>query len=171
MRMPAESKPGTRPCLQQTSNSDFLAVLLYAMIVSSPETLFGQTPTVNPTAAPPAPPAEPDGVTRGGYQDSPVHRTGLPEYRRDRQRRHVRYTGKSCTLARGILDQNSYDAVGRSPGHLFDDLPTSTALGWGGDPNNAMHALRADKNKWYNFQSSFRRDQRVSSTTTCWQIR
>ena len=47
-----------------------LAVLLCAMIASSPETLFAQTPTPNPTA-PPAPPAEPDSVTRGGTRFTP----------------------------------------------------------------------------------------------------
>jgi hypothetical protein len=42
-----------------------LAVLLCAIIVSSPKTLLAQTPAASPT---PAPRAEPDGVTRGGYQ-------------------------------------------------------------------------------------------------------
>ena len=71
-----------------------------AMIVCSPETLFAQTPTATPapvpTASPaPAAPAEPDGITRGGYQIHSVHRTRLPDYRRDRQRRYVRHTGES----------------------------------------------------------------------------
>jgi hypothetical protein len=44
-----------------------------AMIMCSPETLFAQTPTATPvpvpTASPaPAAPAEPDGITLGGYQ-------------------------------------------------------------------------------------------------------
>ena len=42
-------------------------------------------------------------------------------------------------------------------GLLFDDLNLNS-FGWGGDPNNALR-LRADKNKWYNLQGSFRRDQ------------
>jgi hypothetical protein len=42
-------------------------------------------------------------------------------------------------------------------GLLFDGL-TVNSFGWGGDPNNALR-VRADKNKWYNFQGSFRRDQ------------
>jgi hypothetical protein len=45
-------------------------------------------------------------------------------------------------------------------GLLFDDLYLNS-FGWGGDPNNALR-LRADKNKWYNLQSSFRRDQYFS---------
>ena len=41
-------------------------------------------------------------------------------------------------------------------GFLFDDLYLNSS-GWGGDPNNYMR-LHAGKNKWYNLQSSFRRD-------------
>ena len=43
---------------------------------------------------------------------------------------------------------------------LFDDLYLNS-FGWGGDPNNALR-LRADKNKWYNLQANFRRDQNFS---------
>ena len=42
-------------------------------------------------------------------------------------------------------------------GVLFDNLFISS-FGWGGDPDNALR-VRADKDKWYNFQGSFRRDQ------------
>jgi hypothetical protein len=42
-------------------------------------------------------------------------------------------------------------------GLLFDNLYLNS-FGWGGDPNNVLR-LRADKNKWYNLQGSFRRDQ------------
>jgi hypothetical protein len=42
-------------------------------------------------------------------------------------------------------------------GLLFDDLNLNS-FGWGRDPNNALR-LRVDKNKWYNLQGSFRRDQ------------
>ena len=45
-------------------------------------------------------------------------------------------------------------------GMLFDNLYLNS-FGWGGDPNNALR-LRADKNKWYNLQGSFRRDQSFS---------
>ena len=45
-------------------------------------------------------------------------------------------------------------------GMLFDNLYLNSS-GWGGDPNNYLR-LRADKNKWYNLQSSFRRDQNFS---------
>ena len=56
-----------------------------------------------------------------------------------------------------ILDQTlsmqSLDHLGL----LFDNFYLNSA-GWGGDPNNYAR-LRADKNKWYNLQASFRRDQ------------
>src|SRR3984885_15618633 len=42
-------------------------------------------------------------------------------------------------------------------GLLFDNLHLNSS-GWGGEPNNYAR-LRVDKNKWYNLQSSFRRDQ------------
>src|SRR5271156_4914848 len=46
-----------------------IAVLLcaIAMIVGSSEALFAQTPAASPAPAP-VPPAEPDGITSGGYQ-------------------------------------------------------------------------------------------------------
>jgi hypothetical protein len=42
-------------------------------------------------------------------------------------------------------------------GVLFDNLYISS-FGWGGDPNNVAR-VRVSKNKWYNFNGSFRRDQ------------
>jgi hypothetical protein len=42
-------------------------------------------------------------------------------------------------------------------GALFDNLFFSS-FGWGGDPDNAGR-LRVSKNKWYNFNYNFRRDQ------------
>ncbi len=42
-------------------------------------------------------------------------------------------------------------------GVLFDSLFLSS-FGWGGDPENATR-LRISKNKWYNFNGMFRRDQ------------
>src|SRR5579864_7268369 len=42
-------------------------------------------------------------------------------------------------------------------GELFDNLFVSS-FGWGGDPENAGR-FRLSKNKWYNFNVSFRRDR------------
>ena len=46
-------------------------------------------------------------------------------------------------------------------GEFFDSF-FLTSCGWGGDPDNALR-LRADKNKWYSFHGSFRRDRYVSN--------
>jgi hypothetical protein len=59
-----------------------------------------------------------------------------------------------------ILDQTLTMQSVDHQGLLFDNLYLNS-VGWGGDPNNYLR-LRADKNKWYNLQSSFRRDQYFS---------
>ena len=144
-----------------------LAVLVRAMIVcaviimmigSSPETLFAQTPTASPTPAP-APPAEPDGVTRGGYQ---IHQSIELGYRTTDVTGSGDMYDTMVNLQTGprILDQTLTMQSVDHQGLLFDDLYLNS-FGWGGDPNNALR-LRADKNKWYNFQGSFRRDQYFS---------
>jgi hypothetical protein len=136
-----------------------LAALLCAMIVSSPETLFAQTPTANPTA-PPAPPAEPDGMTRGGYQ---IHQSIELGYRSTDVTGSGDMYDTLVNLQTGprFLDQTLTMQSVDHQGLLFDNLYLNS-VGWGGDPNNYMR-LRADKNKWYNLQSSFRRDQYFSN--------
>src|ERR1700691_4435832 len=47
--------------------------------------------------------------------DSPVHRTGLPEYRRYRQWRYVRHARESADRP-AHTRSDAYHAVGRSPG-------------------------------------------------------
>ena len=155
MRMPAERSPAAALVHSKPRIAISLAVLLYAMIVSSPETLFAQTPTVNPPA-PPAPPAEPDGVTRGGYQ---IHQSIELGYRSTDVTGSGDMYDTLVNLQTGprILDQTLTMQSVDHQDLLFDNLYLNS-VGWGGDPNNYAR-LRADKNKWYNFQSSFRRDQ------------
>jgi len=133
-----------------------LAVLLCAMIVSSPETLFAQTPTASPNAAPPA---EPEGVTRGGYL---IHSSGDVGYRSTDVTGSGDMYDTLVNLQGGprIFDQTLSMQSLDHQGLLFDDLYMNS-FGWGGDPNNVLR-LRADKNKWYNFVGSFRRDQNFS---------
>src|ERR1035438_7120487 len=128
------------------------------MIVSSPETLFAQTPTASPTPAP-APSAEPDGVTRSGYQ---IHQSIELGYRTTDATGSGDMYDTMVNLQTGprILDQTLTMQSVDHQGLLFDDLYLNS-FGWGGDPNNALR-LRADKNQWYNFQGSFRRDQYFS---------
>src|SRR3984957_7047174 len=130
-------------------------VCAIAMIVGSPETLFAQTPTASPTPAPVAP-AEPDGMTRGGYQ---IHQSIELGYRTTDVTGSGDMYNTLVNLQTGprILDQTLTMQSGDHQGLLFDNLYLNS-VGWGGDPNNYAR-LRADRNKWYNFQSSFRRDQ------------
>jgi hypothetical protein len=133
-------------------------VLLCAMIVWSSETLFAQTPTASPTPAA-APPAEPDGITSGGYQ---IHSSVELGYRSNDVSGNGDMYDTLVNLQTGprILDQTLTIQSVDHQGLLFDDLYLNS-FGWGGDPNNALR-LRADRNKWYNLQSSFRRDQYFS---------
>jgi hypothetical protein len=126
------------------------------MIVSSPETLFAQTPTASPN---PGPPAEPEGVTGGGYL---IHSSGDVGYRSTDVTGSGDMYDTLVNLQGGprIFDQTLSMQSLDHQGLLFDDL-YMTSFGWGGDPNNALR-LRADKNKWYNFVGSFRRDQNFS---------
>ena len=56
-----------------------------------------------------------------------------------------------------VLDE-TFNARSRDhEGMLFDDLFVSS-FGWGGDPENAAR-VRMSKNRWYDFNMTFRRDQ------------
>ena len=58
-----------------------------------------------------------------------------------------------------LLDQTLSARSLNHQGGLFDNLFLSS-FGWGGDPENASR-LRMSKNKWYNFNVVFRRDQNI----------
>src|SRR5580698_4439157 len=133
-----------------------LVVLLSTVIAGSSGALFAQTSTASPV---PARPAEPDGVISGGYQ---IHQSIELGYRSTDVTGSGDMYDTLVNLQTGprLLDQTlSMQSVDHQ-GLLFDDLYLNS-FGWGGDPNNALR-LRADKNKWYNLQSSFRRDQYFS---------
>ena len=142
-----------------------LAVTLFlcALIVSLPDALFGQTPaasspqgsTASPTAAP-APSAEPEGMTRGGYQ---IHSSIEAGYRTNDVTGSEDMYDTLVNLQTGprLLDQTLTMQSVDHQGLLFDNLYLNSA-GWGGDPNNYLR-LRADKGKLYNLRGSFRRDQ------------
>jgi hypothetical protein len=129
------------------------------MIVSVPAKLFAQAPVATPTpapAVPPAPAAEPDGVIHGGYA---IRSSAEIGYRTNDVTGSGDMYDTLVDLQTGprLLEQSlSMQSVDHQ-GLLFDDLYLNS-FGWGGDPNNALR-LRADKNKWYNLQGSFRRDQ------------
>jgi hypothetical protein len=131
-----------------------LAVLAAVVMVLSPALLFAQAPG----GAPP-PPGEPEGVTSGGYL---IHFSGELGYRSSDVSGSSDMYDTLVNLQSGprFLDETlSMQSVDHQ-GMVFDNLYLNS-FGWGGDPNNALR-LRADKNKWYNLQSSFRRDQSFS---------
>ena len=104
-------------------------------------------------------PVDSDGITSGGYQiHSSIELGG----------RAVGVSGSGdmydtlVNLQTGprFLDETLSMQSLDHQGFFFDDLYLNS-FGWGGDPNNALR-LRADKDKWYNLQGSFRRDQYFS---------
>src|ERR1700683_3877484 len=132
--------------------------LLCAMVASFPEIIVAQTASAS-SASIPAPPAEPDGVTRDGYQ---VHSSAEFGYRSTDVTGSGEMYDTLVNLQTGprLLEQTLGMQSVDHQGLLFDDLYLNS-FGWGGDPNNVLR-LRADKNKWYNLQGSFRRDQYFS---------
>ncbi len=131
-----------------------LAVLAAVLMLSSPSVLFAQS-----SSAGQAPSGEPAGVTSGGYL---VHSSVEFGVRANDVTGSENMYDTLVNQQTGfrILDQTlSMHAVDHQ-GLLFDDLAINS-FGWGGDPNNALR-MRADKNKWYNFQATFRRDQSFS---------
>src|SRR5580704_8465897 len=130
-----------------------LGMIFCAIVIASAEKVFAQAPAAAPAAVPPA---EPDGVIRGGYQ---IHSSVELGYRSTDVIGSGDMYDTLVNLQTGprILDQSLTMQSVDHQGLLFDNLYLNSA-GWGGDPNNYAR-LRADKNKWYNLQSSFRRDQ------------
>ena len=129
-----------------------LAVLCWNLIALSPGMLLAQSPASQN-------PAEPDGVTGGGYQ---IHSSVELGYRSNDVSGSNDMYDTLVNLHAGprFLDQTLSMQSLDHQGLLFDDLYLNS-FGWGGDPNNALR-LRAGKNKWYNLQGSFRRDQYFS---------
>jgi hypothetical protein len=134
-----------------------MKIMLVAVVTGwSSGKLLAQTPAPSPA---PTAPAEPDGVTSGGYQ---IHSSIELGYRSNYVTGSEDMYDTLVNLQTGprILDQTLSMQALDHQGLLFDNLYLNS-VGWGGDPNNYMR-LRADKNKWYNLQSSFRRDQNFS---------
>jgi hypothetical protein len=131
-----------------------LAALAAVSMVLSPTFLLAQSPhsAQNPYG-------EPDGVTSGGYL---IHSSGELGYRANDISGSGDMYDTLVNLQTGprFLDETLSMQSLDHHGVLFDDFYINS-FGWGGDPNNALR-LRADKNKWYNFVGSFRRDQSFS---------
>jgi len=132
----------------------FLLALVCALAVSFPGTLLAQSPGAGQN-----PPAGPDGVISGGYL---VHSSVELGYRSNTVAGSNDMYDTLVDLQTGprFLDQTLSMQALNHQGFLFDDLYLNS-FGWGGEPDNALR-LRADKNKWYNLQGSFRRDKYFS---------
>ena len=98
----------------------------------------------------------PEGVTSAGYV---IHQSTEIGYRVNEVTGSGTMYDTLVNLQSGprLLSQTLSMQSQDNSGLLFDNLFIDS-FGWGGDPNNALTA-RVDKNKWYDFRASFRRDQ------------
>jgi hypothetical protein len=101
-------------------------------------------------------PAPPEGWETGGYR---VHQSTEIGYRLSYLTGSQQMYNTLVDLRTGprFLEQSLLMQSEDHTGLLFDNLSIDS-FGWGGDPNNALHA-RIDKGKWYDFRAAFRRDQ------------
>jgi hypothetical protein len=108
-----------------------------------------------------AAPAQEEGINRGGYNIQQSMELG---YRFTDVSTHngpndLNMFNTFVNLHEGprVLDQTFSMRSLTETGVLFDNMSFSS-FGWGGDSNNAAR-FRLEKSKYYNFTSSFRRDQ------------
>ncbi|MGH9521694.1 MAG: hypothetical protein ACRD3E_04090 [Terriglobales bacterium] len=106
-------------------------------------------------------PQDTEGVNRGGYNLQQSMELG---YRFTDVSTHngpndLNMFNTFVNLHQGprVLDQTFSMRSLENTGTLFDNMYFSS-FGWGGDSNNAAR-FRLEKNKFYNFSASFRRDQ------------
>ena len=129
--------------------------LLLAAALASATTVMAQNPQL-PDQGPMQQTSETPGKTNGnyntqqniefGYRDSLIH-GNLSNYDT-----FLNY-GSGWRLFDYDLDMHSINHRGL----LFDDLSFDN-FGYGGDPNSVSR-LRLDKNKWYDFRATYRRDE------------
>ncbi len=159
--MTSFKKTGTR-LFSSSFGSGLVALVLLILAPGFPPSstgkLFAQSSSAG--GSPPAEaPAAPEGTTIGGYRTQSSIELG---YRYNNVSGSGSMYDTLVNLHSGprILDETlSMQSIDHQ-GLLFDNLYVNS-FGWGGDPNNAFR-LRVDKNKWYNLQGSFRRDQNFS---------
>ncbi len=142
------------PSLERLNLRSLFLVMACGWIWCSAAMLFAQSSNAGQKQS-----AEPDGVTSGGYL---IHSSVEVGYRSTDVSGSGDMYDTLVNLQTGprFLDQTLSMQSLDHQGPLFDNLYINSS-GWGGDPNNYMR-LRADKGKWYNLQSSFRRDQSFS---------
>ena len=124
---------------------------LFLLTVLWPFAAWSQSP--DPQAAASSTPEE---VTYGGYL---VHQSVEAGYRFSDLTGSGAMFNTLVNLHEGprILEQSLSMQSENHQGMPFDDLFVNS-VGWGGEPNNYLR-MRVDKNQWYDFRASFRRDQ------------
>ncbi len=135
-----------------------LSACLIVGILFVPRAVFAQAQERGQTPADLAvqPPAETSGVAFEGYQVQQSIELG---YRYASQSGSPETYNTFVNLHSGprILNQSLAMRSDNNSGLLFDTLYMNS-FGWGGDPNNALR-LDVSKNRWYNLNFNFRRDQ------------
>lgn len=128
--------------------SSFAVRLVFsvALILCVPVAVLAQS---TPSATPPE-------VVRGGYV---VHQSMDVGVRISDTTGSMDMYDTLVNLHTGprVLDQSLSLRSENHQGILFDNLLVHS-IGWGADPNNYLR-FSADKDRWYNFRASFRRDQ------------
>ncbi len=129
------------------SERAFIAILLVtALALMLPSVAGAQTQTA------------PEGATWGAYNVQQSIEFGY-RFSNDWQRGNTRTFDNLVNLHEGprLLENTLSMRSLTQNAPLFDNLFVST-FGFGGDPNN-VGRVRINKNKWYDFAGSFRRDQ------------
>lgn len=147
----------TRPVLEQSGKKEKTRTATQHVLVLV--AILGLMPALAAAQAPVPTPASPsEGIDSGDYNYQGSFDLGY---------RFVNTNGSQAVFdtfvnqhqGPRLLDQTLSMRSLNHDGILFDNLFLSS-FGWGGDPENATR-MRISKDKWYNFSSTFRRDQNV----------
>ena len=124
-----------------------LLLLLSKLVVEAQSTASSTDPNSPP---------QPEGVESGGYV---IHQSTEIGYRTANVTGSQAMYDTLVDLRSGprLLDQTLSMESQAHDGLLFDNL-FITSFGWGGEPNNGLHA-RINLDKWYDFRARFLRDQ------------
>ena len=98
----------------------------------------------------------PEGVAAGNYQIQQSVELGW-RYTTSSGNGSIYDTFVNLHTGPRLLEQSLEVQSVNHAGALFDNLSLAS-FGYGGDPNSATR-LRVYRNRWYNFNASFRRDQ------------
>jgi len=133
--------------VRRQRTSAFCSLCLVALLAGLPWAALAQSSS---------PPDSQEGISSGGYT---IHNSTEIGFRFSDRTGNPGMYDTLVDLHQGprLLEQTLSLQSQTHEGVFFDNLFISS-FGWGGEPENAMR-LRADKDKWYNFQASFRRDQ------------